>query len=733
MRRLTRAILSAALLCGLLCPRGAFAQDSAQRPSEADKYADKIQAFREFVRTSMPQDRIPGMTVGFTWGDYTWVEGFGYADLENRTPAKADSAYRLASITKSITGEAIVQLAERGRVDLDAEIQRYVPDYPAQKWPVTVRNLLTHTGGGQVGSGLGPEHVTTKEVVARISKYPIQEETGVRFNYQTAGYNLLGAAIENVSGKSFDEYLRENILLPAGMKDTGMDDVRRLWPNRVRGYEVDNGSGQFVNAPFLDVSSRFGGGGLTGTVPDLLRWPAAAFGGKILSPKWVDEMIRPFTSKSGRFTGIGDGDIYYTLGWMVLPVNGSYVLHAAGSQKGTETILYYFPERRLTIAVATNLQFAPTGKYARRLFELVTGDAWEARVYTRERLDAPVALALNNAYNYGALNFEERHAPSTNDAKELADAFAFFSSNVTREAARTDFQSASQRIRDARHPAGKQALIKLGSYMAARLKERNGAAGLDKYHRGGAIPFFADYVRLYKADSSVPKQLRFTPAFEKLIERWDADWSKTWNDYTRTLVITPDNLDAVGERLRKDFAGAEVYPDYVSYLQPMQQGIVALKAPKLGVELYPYSDELLFNLAYYIITFGGVEEGRAAINATVPGHEPPAVYLRRAYEANPGGVMRAQTFLDIGAGWLKRPERTGAGVEFIGAAAELHAKNAALHEMYGDFLLRAGRKAEAEAEYRKAFALDPDIAKGATLDAYLAGKTAPAPAPTPKP
>jgi CubicO group peptidase (beta-lactamase class C family) len=732
VRRFACVLLSSVLLCGALCPRPTTAQGPQSQTRAVDKYADKVRAFEEFVRVSMKGDRIPGLTAGFTWGDDTWVEGFGFADLENKVPTKPESAYRLASITKSMTGEAIVQLAERGKLDLDAEIQKYVPDYPEQRWPVTVRNLLTHTGGGQTGSGLGPEHLTPKEVVARISKYPIQYEPGNRYDYQTAGYNLLGAAIENVSGKSLDAYMRENLFLPAGMKDTGMDDVRRLWPNRVRGYEVDRG--EWVNAPFLDVSSRFGGGGLTGTVPDLLRWPTAAFGGKILSPKWIDEMVRPFTSKSGRFTGIGDGDIYYTLGWMVLPVNGSYVLHAAGSQKGTETILYYFPERRLTIAVACNLQLAPTGKYARRLYELLTGDAWEARVYTRSREDAPVALALNSAYNYGSMHFEEGHAPLTNDVKELADAFAFFNSNVTREAARADFQKVSRLVRDARHPVGNLALVKLGSYVAARLKERNGAAGLDKYKKGGAIPFFADYVKLYKSDPSVPKQLRFTPAFEKLIGRWDADWARTWNDYTRSLVITPEtDFEAVGARLRKEFAGAEVYPDYVGYLQPIQQGLPALKAPKLGVELYPWSDELLFNLAYYIITFGGAEGGPAAIKSVVPDHEPPAAYLRRAYEANPDGVMRAKTFLDIGEGWLRRPERTGAGVEFLGAAAALHTKNAAVQEMFGDFLVRAGRKAEAEAQYRKAFALDPAVAKGSTLDAYLAGKLAPAPTATPKP
>lgn len=199
------------------------------------KNADKLRSFEQFVTKQMEKDKIPGLTIGFIKGDETWVKGFGYADLENKISAKADSAYRLASVTKTMTGAAIVQLAEKGKINLDAEIQTYVPSYPKQKWAVTVRQLLTHLGGGQTGSGFGPEYVTPREVVARIAKYPIQNEPGVKFDYQTSGYNLLGAAIEEVSGKSLNDYFRENIWSPLGMKDTRMDNVRELIPNRVKG------------------------------------------------------------------------------------------------------------------------------------------------------------------------------------------------------------------------------------------------------------------------------------------------------------------------------------------------------------------------------------------------------------------------------------------------------------------------------------------------------------------
>ncbi|MBC7930377.1 MAG: serine hydrolase [Rubrivivax sp.] len=720
LRKTLSFVVAAVLLCVSLCPR-AIVRAQAPAPPAADKYADKIREFEEFARARMERDRIPGMTIGFFKDDFTWVKGFGYADLENKSPAHADSAYRLASITKSMTGAAIVQLAERGKIDLDAEIQTYVPDYPKQKWPVTVRQLLVHMGGGQTGSGVGPENVTTKELVARIAKHPIQYEPGLRFDYQTSGYNLLGAAIENVSGQSFEAYLRENLWLPAGMKDTRIDDVRGLVPNRVRGYDLADGS--IKNAPFIDVSSRRGGGGANGTVPDLLRWARAILSGKIVSKKWADEMLAPVATKSGRWVGLGDGDEYYTLGWLVRPVGGNFAIHNEGSQNGTDTQVFYFPEKNLAIASACNLQFAPTFRYVQRLYEIVTGEPWNVNFYTRERTDAPIARALDSAYNYGNSYFEQHGRPLASDAKELTEAFAFFNANVSREAARADFQKTAQRVRDARHPVGNQNLIKLGSYISARLRERNGAVSFEKYYKAGAIPFFADYVRLYKADATVPKAVRFTPAFEKLVERWNADWARTWNDYTRHLAITPEtDFDAVGARLRRDFAGAEVYPDFTNAIQPIQTGMVAFKSAKLGIDLYPHSDELLFNWGYFIILGELSEGGRAALKEIAPGYERPVGYFKRAFESNPSGVMRAKTFTDIGARWLGRPEMAQAGLEYLSAAVELHPKNAALHEMLGDFQLRKGEKALAEESYRKAFALDANIGKGVSVDEYVARK-----------
>jgi tetratricopeptide (TPR) repeat protein len=116
------------------------------------------------------------------------------------------------------------------------------------------------------------------------------------------------------------------------------------------------------------------------------------------------------------------------------------------------------------------------------------------------------------------------------------------------------------------------------------------------------------------------------------------------------------------------------------------------------------------------------ENRTPALKQIAGDYERPVVYFRRAFAANPSGVMRAKTFQDIGGRWLKRTEMAGAGAEFLGAAVELYPKDAALREMLGDFLLLKGLKAEAEESYRKAFNLDPNPGKGSTVDEYVTRK-----------
>ncbi len=688
----------------------------------AQQYADKLAAFEEFVHQQMQKDKIPGMTIGFFKDDYGWVKGFGYADVENKIPARPESAYRLASVSKTFTSAAILQLVEQGKMSLDAEIQTYVPYYPKQKWPVTVKQLLVHLGGGQTGSGIGPDYVTPREVVARIAKYPIQNEPGVKFDYQTSGYNLLGAAIEEVSGKSLGQYFRESIWMPLEMNETRMDNVRELIPNRVRGYELVNG--EIQNARFMDVSSRFGGGGALGTVPDLLKWARTVDSGGVLSKESRDLMYTPVANKGGRYVGLGDGEWYYALGWLVFPVNGQMALWNDGGQIGTNTAILRVPSKKFAIAFACNLQDIDRMPYIKRLYELITGEPMTLPVATRNKFDDAFYQGLADTFNYGSMEFDRGRKPLVADAEksaprrkqaakggsELDKAFAYFNRTVDQAALHANYQTTVKEISDGRHPVADVAFIKVGSYMAMKVAEKYGPARVATYHLMGAPAFFDDYVRMYKSDKKYPKELRFKKPFELTVAKWNQDWSRTWNEQTRKLTTASESeLVQNGERLKKSFAGAELYPNLLDQLLRIKQGPGSLKAVKLAVDLYPESARANLVWGLFLILLSGPDVDKTLLEQSAIVREPPLIYLKRSMEIDSEGFASAANLKQIARGWMGEGSNLDNAAQLLKLASQMYPQNGTLYEGLGDVYLKQGLNSQATDSYKKALELDPNL------------------------
>ena len=371
MKKALIALTVALLLCQL--PSSPVAAQAPQPSQAADKYAEKLRAFEEFVREQMEKNKIPGMTVGFVKDDYVWVKGFGYADVENKVPAKAESSYRLASVQKSMTAAAILQLVEQGKVNLDAEVQTYVPYFPKKKFPVTIRQLLYHLGGiphyvNRAAEQHIKEHKTTREAIAIFENFDLVAEPGTKFSYSTYGYNLLGAVIEGVSGQSYADYMREHVWRPLGMSDTRMDDPLDIIHNRVRGYQLING--ELKNSEFINVSSRFAAGGTRGTVVDLLKFMRGLNDGRLLSQASVDLMYASAKTRDGNISGFPK-TAGYTMGWNLGPQKSGLVVFNDGGQQETRTFILNFPAKRFALAVAQNFERDDDGAIFLRLYELV--------------------------------------------------------------------------------------------------------------------------------------------------------------------------------------------------------------------------------------------------------------------------------------------------------------------------------------------------------------------------
>jgi CubicO group peptidase (beta-lactamase class C family) len=172
------------------------------------------------IEAAMEKLGVPGVAVAVVAREQlVWSAAFGEADVENDVPVRTDTMFRLASVSKPITATAVLQLVERGRLDLDAPVQRYVPSFPDKPWPVTPRLLLAHLGGvrhyreGEFSSTR--RYAGATDALHIFAADPLAHEPGTRFLYTSYGYNLLGCAVEGASGQSFLDYVRANVFEPA--------------------------------------------------------------------------------------------------------------------------------------------------------------------------------------------------------------------------------------------------------------------------------------------------------------------------------------------------------------------------------------------------------------------------------------------------------------------------------------------------------------------------------------
>jgi serine beta-lactamase-like protein LACTB, mitochondrial len=337
-----------ALALGLL-PRAARAETPV-----VDLPAPKVEAIEAAVIATLTRNGIPGASVAIAVGGrLRFAQGYGLSDVENGVPARAATMYRLASVSKPITAAAVLKLAEDGKLDLDAPIQRYVPSYPEKPWPVSARRLLGHLGG--VRHYRDEEELRSTEPydgvtsgLAFFKDDPLVAEPGTRYIYSTYGYNLLGAAVEGAAGRPYLEYMREAIFSRAAMAAIRADEVRPIIPNRAQGYRRTR-EGTLLNSDLADVSYKVPGGGFIATASDVSRFGAALVSGVLLSPESLKTMLTPQREKSGRATSYG-------LGLTLLATGPKREAWHTGGQERVSTVLYLRPDEGVSVAVLTNLQ-----------------------------------------------------------------------------------------------------------------------------------------------------------------------------------------------------------------------------------------------------------------------------------------------------------------------------------------------------------------------------------------
>ena len=325
--------------------------DAAAVPSTAatapiDRYAAPVEEARWRARTLVADDNLPGLSVAVAVdGEIVWAEGFGWADVGSRAPVTPLTRFRLGALSKPLTAVAAALLHDRGRLDLDAPVQRYVPGYPRKQWTVTVRQLLGDVAGvhrirGDNNDAMPTGHcASVGDAVALLADDPLLFEPGTQHRYSVWGWVLVSAAVEGAAGEPFARFMAHQVFEPLGMERTVVAETEGL-------DGVGHGSG---GRP--DYSCVAGGGAFLSTPTDLVR-----FGSATLKPGLLKaETIAAFRTPPRLMSGVATT---YALGWTVKSIQfagePTRIVSHRGSPAGGSVSLLTFPDLGLAIAAAAN-------------------------------------------------------------------------------------------------------------------------------------------------------------------------------------------------------------------------------------------------------------------------------------------------------------------------------------------------------------------------------------------
>ena len=383
---------------------------------------------------------LNGVVLVADHGRVIYKKGFGYANFEWQVPNTADTKLRIGSVTKPFTAILVLQQVEAGKIRLDAPVTEYLPEYRADTGAkITIRHLLTHTSGiptykaPQILEQTSP--IGRPELVKKWCSGALEFEPGAGWGYNNCGYLLLGMMLERTTGKTYAELLRERILIPAGMNDSGVDTTQLFLSKRGYGYEWSPMAG-LRPGPYNEISTALGAGDIYSTAEDMFRFDQALYGEELLSPKMRELMFTTATQRGG-------------LGWFIRtapkehPAAGRTLQFHEGHMFGFFTMYTRVPETETMVLTIDNTDQDTFDEIQREIFSVLYRGSYTlpkkpiarefARAMREEGMDAAVAQyrilkkansAEYDVDNWRALNRLGYALLHAGEAKKAAAVFA---------------------------------------------------------------------------------------------------------------------------------------------------------------------------------------------------------------------------------------------------------------------------------------------------------------------
>ena len=370
-----RFILS---LCFFATMAAAFAQPSTKADKLLTASLDSIMA-AEFKANE------PGaVVIAVRKGQVIYKKAAGMADMELNVAIKPDMIFRLGSITKQFTAVAILQLAAQGKLSLQDDIKKYMPDLPFTE-TITVEHLLHHTSGIKSYTDK-PDFFSNlridkspMEVVNLTSKDSLEFKPGSQWDYNNTGYVMLGYIIEKVSGQTYEDYVQQYLFKPAGMTNSYYGSEKRIILNRVKGY--GKAGTNFLNSEYISMTLPYAAGSLLSTVEDLWKWNKALYSYQLIKKEWLDKALTPYTLPDGKSTNYGYGLSFAN-------VQGIKTIEHGGGIPGFSTDAVYLPKEEVFVAMFSNCECKSASDPTAKIAAAVIGKPYNFKAVTLTGADA---------------------------------------------------------------------------------------------------------------------------------------------------------------------------------------------------------------------------------------------------------------------------------------------------------------------------------------------------------
>jgi CubicO group peptidase (beta-lactamase class C family) len=339
-------------------------------PAQAQNPATTA-AVTEYVKAEMQRQHIPGLSLLVVKaGKIIRAQGFGLANVELQVPVKPETIFQSGSVGKQFTATAVMMLVEEGKIGLDDPLTKFFPDAPAAWKDVTVRELLSHTGGfGDYPKTFDfRKDWTEDEELKLIENIPLAYPPGTKWDYSNFGYVTLGILLHRVTGEFYGDFLQQRIFQPLGMSSTRIISEADIIPDRSAGYRLVKG--QLKNQEWVSpVVNTTADGSLYFSISDLAKWDAALYTEKLLKRSSLDLMWTPVKLKDGQ-----PNKDNYGFAWFINQRKGHRCIHHDGSWQGFETAIDRYVDDQLTVVALANLADSKPGEITQHVAEMYLAD-----------------------------------------------------------------------------------------------------------------------------------------------------------------------------------------------------------------------------------------------------------------------------------------------------------------------------------------------------------------------